>query len=391
MTNTTLLTLATDYGVGTAEMAAVAFGLVLNTMTIPYFYHHRKQFTSLLYLLISITDILVLVSCFPNAVSLLHRKAIMLFRSKVVCVLSGFIFNIASRMSVFLIAMLSVARAVQLMFPFTHIKSSIIVGLSFAYLLLNVFLAGLPLVFSKNTYYYVELFAQCSWGLNELSFVNSTNSTLWYGMTYSTIILPWLVPGLVVVLSCIASVSVLLKSNILRRRLRKNSKSIRKHFEVRNKWSSSCTTETATVKSQHGSPTHLKNGRRESGGSATTSTSKATVTIVIVTALYVIFNMPCWLVYCYLLSTGFDSQTWTKNLSFKMDQLQLMFILVGRVSVALNSAANPVVYLCRMDLLREMLWSCRVWVLVRRLFRRRERYVTTNSTTIKIENVTMEK
>ena len=385
MNCTTLLTLITDYGVGTAEITAVTTGLVLNILTLPYFFRHRKQFTSLLYLLISVTDIFVLVSCFPNAVSMLYRKAIMFFRSKALCVMSGFIFNISSRMSVFLIAVLSVARAVQLMFPFTHVRSSIIVAFSFAYFLLNVCLAGLPLVFSEKTYHYIELFAQCSWGLDELSFVNSTNSTLWFGMTYTTIILPWLVPGLVVVLSCIVSVSVLLKSSFSRRRLRKSSKSIRKHFEVRNKLSSSGTVDMG--KSQHGSPTHTKKG--ESRGS--TTTTHATVTIVIVTVLYVVFNMPCWLVYCYLLSVGFDSRTWTEDLKFQIDHLQLLFILVGRVTVVLNSAANPVVYLCRMDPLREMLWSCKVSVLMRRVLRRRQRYDTSNSTTIKIENMTMDK
>jgi len=59
-----------DFVFGTVELASVLVGLTLNVMTIPYFYRNREQFSSLVYLLIVVTDILSLLSCFPSAISM---------------------------------------------------------------------------------------------------------------------------------------------------------------------------------------------------------------------------------------------------------------------------------------------------------------------------------
>ena len=373
--NSTLLTLTTDYLLGTAELVSVVTGLLLNPLTIPHFFHHRKQFTSFLYLLISVTDILILLSCFPTAISMLNRKASMFLENRIICLLSGFIFNVFSRVSVFLIAMLSVARTIQLVFPFTVIKPAIYLAVFTVYFCLNVCLAGLPLVFSETTYYYTAFFGQCTWGINELSFVNSTDSSLWYGMTYTTIILPWLVPGLVVVLSCVASVTVLLRSSINRKQLKNNSDNTRKHIVLRFK--SNGLTTRGRGKGLEGAHRLQINIANDEPDLATAATTQATITILIMTLVYILFNVPCWLVYCYLLSTEFNALTWTRT--FRVDQLQLVFILVGRVSVALNSASNPVVYLCRMKPLRARLRSSRVMMLIRRQMVRRGLYKETNS------------
>ena len=324
--NHSTLTKASDYVLGTAELTSVITGLILNPLAIPHFFHHRAQLPNLLYLFITVTDILILAACFPTSLSMLNRKAPVLLENRTVCLLSGFVFNVFSRMSVFLIAMLSVARTIKLVFPFTAIKSRIYLAVLAVYFCLNVCLAGLPLLFSNARYYFAEFFAQCTWGLNELSFVNSTDSPLWYGMTYTTIILPWLLPGLIVIISCFASVTVLLSSS-----------------------------------------SRMKGSRAR--GQSDNGMRQATVTILLMTMVYIAFNVPCWVVYCYLISTEFDTLSWMTSIN--VDQLQVLFIVVGRTSVALNSATNPVLYLCRMNLLRERLRVSRAAVLIKRQLVRR--------------------
>ena len=383
MNNTSVLTITSDYVLGTPELVSVLVGLLLNPLTIPHFFHHRKQFTSLLYLLISVTDILILGSCFPTAVSMLNMKSAMLLKNRVLCMLSGFVFNIFSRMSVFLIAMLSVARALQLIFPFTIIRSAIYLVVMYIYLFLNISLAALPLMFSSKRYYYADFFAQCTWGINELSFVNSSSSSLWHAMTYTTIILPWLLPALIVVLSCIASVIVLLKSSYRRRQFRSNTKETRKHYELRLKSNGAASTEKSHEMDSFRS-SQLEHKPAAESRSITNATAQATLTIVIMTLVYILFNVPCGVVYIYLLSKEFDPLTW---MDFNPDLLQMVFILLGRTSVALNSAANPIVYLCRMKPLRARLRGSTLAKLIQQQMVKRGWYNETNFAKTNVANV----
>ena len=170
---------------------------------------------------------------------------------------------------------------------------------------MNIVLASLPLVFSPNGYHYGAYVGQCSWGVAELSFVRSSSSGLWYGITSTTIVLPWLIPGFVVIASFTISIFVLIRSD-------------RKYKRMLSK-------------------------RYRGQASAVRTRRHATVTIIIMTLVYIVFNMPCWCFYCYLLSTGFDA-AW-----LHADAALHIHIFVSRLSVALNSAVNPAVYFLRID------------------------------------------
>ena len=75
----------------------------------------------------------------------------------------------------------------------------------------------------------------------------------------------------------------------------------------------------------------------------------ATVTILIVTLIYSVFNMPSWLLYTYVLISDFNPITWLRgNTSLYLQ------IFVCRLSVAMNSAANPIVYFSRIEALSKL-------------------------------------
>ena len=306
-----------DYLFGATEFVAILIGLLLNILTIPYFARTKEQFSSLMYLLIVITDILILLSCFPSALSMLNQRQPMIMSSAIVCTLSGFVFNVTSRMSVFLIALLGFARCYSVMFPFRKATLRCYLVPVVAYLAANVMLAALPLIFSPLGYHYSSYVAQCSWGINELSFVGcyGMSCSLWHWLTYATIILPWLVPGVVVVLSSTASICALLHSDRTRR-----------HMLPRRK------TNTLSV--------HMDPSLR---------TKRATITILIMTLVYSVFNMPCWLLYSYLLASGFNPISWLTGSTAIYVQ-----IFVSRVSIALNSAINPIVYFLRIQALARL-------------------------------------
>eukprot|EP00116_Pleurobrachia_bachei_P007748 sb/3468010/ len=218
------MTQTLDFLFGIVELGSALVGLVLNPLTIAYFYRNRDQLSSLLYLFIVITDIGSLLSCLPSSLSMLNNREPMLLSSPALCTLSGFVFNITSRFSVFLIGLLSVARALTLLLPFRTIpRIAYIVPLVMC-LVFNVLLASAPLAFSNHGYHYETFKAQCSWGVGELNFVGSRNTTLWRGITYSTIILPWLIPGCVVIISCFLCISILAKSDRRKRAMVRTTK-----------------------------------------------------------------------------------------------------------------------------------------------------------------------
>ena len=297
---------------GVVEMAASIFGIFLNAITLPYFIKGRKPISGTLYILIVITDILTCFCCLPTAVSMLNQRKAMWMDNKVMCSITGFIFNIVSRLSVFLIAVLSVARTITMCMPFRTYKPIYHLILIGVYLLLNVVLAALPLIFSPDGYIYGEYMGQCSWGIESLSFIKGTNSSLYMGLLYTFIILPWLVPGLIVTISCFISVVFIIKST-------KNSQS----------------TESVSKKDR--------------------VMIDATITIVIMTAVYIVFNMPCWIFFITVLVNINNPTQWLRT-SFAL----YFNIFVGRLSVVLNSAINPLVYFCRMRGLRFNFWNM-IW------------------------------
>ena len=68
----------------------------------------------------------------------------MLFSSPVVCTMHGILWNIAPRMSVFLIAVLSISRTISLLFPFRRIKRQHVLTPVVLYMIIQVVQSTLP-------------------------------------------------------------------------------------------------------------------------------------------------------------------------------------------------------------------------------------------------------
>ena len=314
---TTFGEIVTDFTFGMIEISCVSIGLLLNSLTIPYFSKKKKHFSNLIYLFIVAVDICTLISCLPSAVSMLNERKATMLSNPAVCSISGFVFNVASRMSVFLIALLGAARGLSILFPFTKPKLNYYFVPLGVYFAVNIFLAFLPITFSQVGYHYARFLGQCSWGIHELSFVDcyGMSCSEWRWMIIITVILPWLVPGVLVILTSSISIVMLKRSTNtckgLCRKLNKNK------FNLV-------------------SPAVLPGSR----------TRHATITILIMTVIYCIFNMPCWLLYSYLLGNGFSPAKWLRG-----DIAVYIQIFVSRLSVVLNSAVNPVVYFSRIEAL----------------------------------------
>ena len=80
----------------------------------------------------------------------------MLFASPIVCNFQGMLWEIAPRMSVFLVAVLSISRTISLLFPFRRIKKVHIVMPVVSYLILQTVQATIPYWFGAAYTYHNE-------------------------------------------------------------------------------------------------------------------------------------------------------------------------------------------------------------------------------------------
>ena len=92
----------------------------------------------------------------------------------------------------------------------------------------------------------------------------------------------------------------------------------------------------------------VRTASQKQGGA---TTHQATTTMYIVTAMYVVFNVPFWI---FLLIVMFFGQS--DHIAWVSNHYSYIHIFVYRTSVALNAACNPIVYFTRMRALRTLWW-----------------------------------
>ena len=305
------------FAIGILILVSSSIGLLLNSLSLPFYLTRRRYLllSNMLYTCIITNDILTCLSLLPTGICFVHNYDPMWLRNSVVCGVTGFTFNITARMSVFLIAVLSVVRSISILLPFRIIKARHVISTICVYLVLNIVLALLPILFSDEGYFLIDPTSAsnnhmgfCSWGLEKLKFVPSTDHILYKTLIYVTIIIPWLIPGLVVIISCIISIKGLQFSKKMSSRTRKtpNRESMR----------------MPTVRNQ--------------------INNQAKITILIITLVYITFNMPCWMYYLVALYARRNPVYWLRS-----EAAMYVVIFVSVLSVVMNASINPIIYISR--------------------------------------------
>ena len=284
---------------GSIELISSLTGLVLNVIALPYFLSRREKFSNILYILIVVTDIFTCVVGIPSALSFLIGSYPVLSEVQWLCTLTGIIFNITSRFSIFLIAVLSVCRTMSLIFSFRKMNQSVIGSITIAiFFILLLFQAFLPILFSEKGYLYDHYLGTCSWAIEWLNFVDGYGSPTWEGLSHTFIIVPILIPGAVVLTSGFITVLKLLKSYQANQSL---------------------------------------------GRSSLTQTKRATITVMMVTMLYTLFNVPCWVYFIIGMYIYVSEVSWLES-----EARLHMYYFAAKLSVELNAICNPFVYILRM-------------------------------------------
>ena len=311
-----------DTILGVIYLLCFLFGLPANILSLLYFTRQRIKCMDLpnyLYTLASFQDAIISLLSLNHGMTMLRYRDVWL---PGFCATHHILFQMSQRMSVFLVATLSVTRTYTLLVPLKRIKpKSVLKLLAVLWVLMTCFFVIPPSIKLVQITYHWE--SGYCWA-EPIPGKNITYTWDELDNTMDTIGLAC--PVLPITLSCFIS-AVKIK---------------------------------ASVPSQ--GSTNLKHNRhpstdktiQEFSMSIRKSNRKATVTIIIVTILYIIANLPLFINYVLYLVT-IKSFTYPGPVYSSPVMYYYSWNFTALLTTGLNATANPIVYLTRFKRFRTWL------------------------------------
>ena len=295
---------------GLVETACVIIGAPGSAIILSYFILKLKSkdrsASTFLYIWISLMDLIISLLNFVSAISDFNLGEAAMLGNAHSCNIAGFLWTISRHMSVFMIGVLSIARTVSITFPFLKVTRFHVAIPVVIYFCILVIQSSLPFVFITDLgtggYTYLVGHSYCSFRIHQVFYPESLPYQIFSNwVTFGNKLLP--LP--VIVISCCVTVYQLRAAG----------------SEIRN---------------AEGEKT-----KRE-----------ATITIVMLTGIYIALNIPLCLVWFIGLSwVTEDGWGWLRNMFG--GNFVTYFKLIAFTSIGLNSLFNVVVYFCRLKGLRQ--------------------------------------
>ena len=282
-----------------------------NLASFLYFKSKKRDVSSVIYVMITTNDMVISIAVLPVGISLLSkREKGFLFGDDKVCVAWLYLWTLAVSFSIFLVLCLSVTRTISLLCPFRRqkIRYLIVAVLLYISLQLGSFIAVYVMLESHLEVVFTPFYSRCG-----LFVYGTPEEHVVLTMDISRNI-TFIAPAFVVAVSCVTSAVFLTRSN-------KNAQ---------------------------------RRGLRQ-------SRNKATVTILLFALVYGVCNIP--MVVDYIFTTyGYhtNDMEWYFNL-YKFDRQGYYQNAMKTQLLAVNSAANPILYFWRMPPLRDFMRRILRW------------------------------
>ena len=269
-----------------------------------FFKYSKNNVPHSIYKIITATDFYISLCILPIGICYLtQRSPGVLFGTTVTCYIWGYTWSIVGRLSVFLVVVLNTTRTCLVLKPFHTIKIKVVVGFIIGYFLIMLVQMLLIQWFTRAKVIYKKSFAEC---------VFFTSKKQQYkGLYFIGYTMPYIVPMFVIILSCgltIYAIAVKPKRND-------------SHTQVQ-----------------------------------AASSARVTMTILIFTLVYSLFNIPLVFDRIILALRDLFDIKWFENLH-NFENVDYYLNFTYSVSVAINSALNPWLYLWRMANFRRFLWD----------------------------------
>ena len=293
VTNLTISLFGVDLSFGLICMWCLLFGTTGNMLSLGFFVKKFRRTTenkvgTMIYAFIACCDMVICTLAGIIGFSYINSRKPTALGIPIMCNLWGSMWNIFPRLSVLLVALLSVTRAMVVYKPLQAISIRMIVRVMVLYLILQVVQAILP--FTKGALYqYNDTIVICMWQITD---VVKRGTFGYYFIWMFLLILQFALP-----------VFPIIGSSIF------------------------CVYQLAKKKS--------------------TSRKYASVTVVIVTSVYILFNLPLAV---YLISGFIGELTQYKVNVFRFDSRHMLLgNFLFNISVACNAFINPLIYFYRVN------------------------------------------
>ena len=254
----------------------------------------RKTIHDLLYLAITVVDFLTVLSISPLVVSLLNDRQAMLFENDVFCTLWSSVFISTARMSMFLAMTICITRTFAMKYPNRPLQRSWVVGAITGYgsYMIVMYLICIPLNWYHGRYF--PHVAAC--GMDQDSFSFTPEVAKYFGMV--SFFLELTLPSLVTFICFVVGTWFLKTQPVL-------------------------------------------------GNERDKTFRRVSVTITLFTAVFLICNVPCFLILAWmnlwLMKVVPSPANTVTEVGFHYLELMLQYL-----PIFLNAVANPLLYLLRM-------------------------------------------
>ena len=298
---------------GLSLLFLVLFGIISNSLAIHYFSKQiRSHVLSRIFCTISLTDLLTSALTLFVALCYCEGRGPSLFDNSTFREVWGSLWNLSSRYSVYLVAVISITRTVRIAFPFTPLKTQLLnVGLAWY----AVFLIATTPAFYNVTHYYKSVW--CAVALNKSQFVEAHDAK------YYMIVMS--IPSCTLFLLPL----VMTSAGVCIYKIHKHIDRVAKRRQKRN-----------SIISVRTPPN-------------TDGAVRSAITIVIFTLIYLTLNIPYCAIYLYV-------QIQSARLSLPpplvIPDTHVKRYLTGFthvLSISINAALNPVLYYWRMSDFRD--------------------------------------
>ena len=290
-------------------------GISGNGVSLRYFLSGPRKLSILLYRSISINDILISIIIFPDMSSIATREPVM-FTSRIFCTIWGVCWDVCVYLSTFLVCVMSISRTYTMVFPFRKLdKKKIMIGIV-CYIIFLILYRCLLLLITKYVYDSESCFCSSDSRDYEAGVINAEALEAHIGNVLLAS------PVLPIFISCVISICIL------------------------NRDIKSGNAKSQIAKSKH----------------------KATVTIIIFTLLYTVCNVPVVVLNIYWIMSykKYPEPYFTSNFMY-FYSWHILYIL----SVCVNSACNPVIYITRNGVFKSHL-KRRMWSVFWKINRKKE-------------------
>ena len=310
-----------DRVLGVLYLLCCLFGVPANILSLFYFTRQRLKGIDLptyLYTLTAFQDAIISLLSLNHGMTMLRNRDVWL---PGFCPVHHIFFQMSQRMSVFLVAALSVTRTYTLVYPLKRVRpKSVLKVLAVLWVLMTCFFVLPPSLKVVQITYHWEggyCWAEPVPGKNiSYTWDKFDNAMDTVGLAF---------PVLPITLSCILS-AYKIKASI-------PSQGSFNRFKLNNK-------SAKPDQSLRKFSTAIKNSNR-----------KATYTVIIVTSLYIISNIPLFVNYVLYLTT-IISFTYPGPVYGSPVMYFYSWNATALLSTGLNASANPIVYLTRFERFR---------------------------------------